>query len=118
MPDGQTKLGGIKHDDGKPQLGLVAKSLIWAIGTVMTLGVDEYGRDNWRQGMDWDRPYNAALRHLTAWWDGEHLDPKSGKSHLWHAAAEVMFLIEYEAKGLGHDNRYQKSDLSDDDIPF
>lgn len=111
--DGQPKLGGIKHDDNKPQLGLLSKVFLWGIAEIMTMGVKEYGAHNWREGMEWHRPYDALQRHLTAWWDGENLDPKSGKSHLWHAGAELMFLAEYEAKGIGKDDRYK----SNPDVP-
>jgi len=108
MPDGQPTLEGKKNDQGKPQLSLVTKTLIWGIAQVMTFGAVKYGRDNWRKGMDWNRPYDALLRHLTAWWDGEGTDSETGLSHLLHAACELMFLIEYEAMGTGHDNRLLK----------
>jgi hypothetical protein len=96
---------GKKFDEGKPQLGLVPKSLIWAVGTILTLGAKKYGRDNWKNGLAWSRVYDALLRHLTAWWAGEGLDLESGKSHLWHAASELAFLIEYEESGAGEDDR-------------
>lgn len=105
--DGQPRLDGKKFDEGKPQMGYVARSLLVAIASIMAPGAVKYGRDNWRGGMLWSRPYDALLRHLTAWWDGENLDAETGKSHLWHAASELMFLIEYEAKGIGQDDRYR-----------
>jgi len=108
MPDGQPRLDGKKFDEGKPKLSFVARSLFVAIAFIMEPGAVKYGRDNWRKGMLWSRPYDALLRHLTAWWEGESCDKESGKSHLWHAACELMFLIEYEMKGLGEDDR--KSD--------
>lgn len=108
--NGQPRLDGKKFDAGKPQLGLVTKSLLWGISAIMTLGISKYGRDNWREGLEWHRPYDALLRHLTAWWDGEDVDSESGLSHLWHAAAELMFLIEYQEKGLGKDTRYKGKD--------
>lgn len=105
--DKQVKLGGIKNDNGKPKLGLVPKSLIWAVGTILTFGADKYGDHNWRSGLAWSRVYDALLRHLTAWWSGENLDKESGKSHLWHAACELAFLIEYEEAKGGIDDRYK-----------
>lgn len=104
--DGQPRLDGKKFDEGKPELGLVPKSLIWAVGAILTFGAKKYGAHNWRKGLAWSRAYNATLRHLTAWWDGEDKDVESGKSHLHHAACELAFLIEYEEKGVGHDDRY------------
>ncbi len=105
--DGQVKLNGNKNDNGKPELGLVPKSLIWAVGTILTFGAKIYGTHNWRKGLLWSRPYNALFRHLTAWWNGESLDLESGKSHLWHAATELAFLIEYEETKTGQDDRFK-----------
>lgn len=104
---GQELLNGKKNDQGKPNLDLVPKSLIWAIGDILTSGANKYGRHNWRAGLLWSRPYAALLRHLTAWWDGEDKDTETGRSHLWHAAAELAFLIEYEEKKIGSDDRYK-----------
>lgn len=107
--DGQEKIGGIKHDEGKPRLDLLSKVFLWGIAVILTEGVTEYGAHNWRGGMAWSRPYAALLRHLTAWWAGEDLDPKSGKSHLYHAGCELMFLTEYEATKTGQDDRYKNN---------
>lgn len=104
--DGQQRLDGKKFDEGKPELGLVPKSLIWATGTILTFGAKKYGAHNWRKGLAWSRVYNAILRHLTAFWDGENNDLETGKSHLWHAATELAFLIEFEEKELGNDDRH------------
>ena len=103
--DGQPRLDGKKFDEGKPKLSFVARSLLVAIAYIMEPGAVKYGRDNWRGGMNWSRHYDALLRHLTAWWEGENHDIESKKSHLWHAACELMFLIEYETKELGKDDR-------------
>lgn len=105
--DGQPRLDGKKFDEGKPRMGLIATSALWALAKVLTMGASKYGDSNWRLGMDWHRPYDAAQRHLTAWWDGEDKDSESGHSHLWHAFTEIMFLIEYEAKGIGRDTRFK-----------
>jgi hypothetical protein len=115
--DKQPRLDGKKFDEGKPKLGLISSSLLWAIASVLTIGEQKYGAHNWRGGMNWSRPYDALQRHLTAWWDGESLDLETGKSHLWHAACELMFLVEYEMKGMGNDDRYKCSkELSQSDI--
>ena len=78
----------------------------------MATGAAKYGRDNWRQGMDWTRLADAALRHLHAWVDGEDLDEGeggSGESHLANARCCLAFLLEYQAKGLGRDDRYKET---------
>jgi hypothetical protein len=63
------------------------------------------GDHNWRKGMAWHRLFGAALRHLWAWYRGEKADPETGLSHLAHAACCVLFLLTYELKGLGTDDR-------------
>lgn len=100
------ELGGNKFDSGKPKLSFVARSLLVAIVSIMEPGAIKYGRDNWRKGMLWSKPYDALLRHLTSWWENEGVDPETGKSHLWHAACELMFLIDYETNNIGKDDRY------------
>lgn len=114
--DGQPRLDGHKADRTKPRLGLVSKVFIWAIAKILTdaatkldpvTGKPKYGLHNWRNGLEWSCPYDALQRHLTAWWDGEDIDPDSGMSHLWHASCELMFLVEYEVKGVGKDDRYR-----------
>lgn len=104
---GQERLDGKKNDEGKIELGLIPGSLLWAIGEILTFGAKKYGEHNWRKGLAWSRPYNALLRHLTVWWAGESLDKESGKSHLWHAATELAFLVEYEGSNTGKDDRFK-----------
>lgn len=55
--------------------------------------------------MAWSRVYAAALRHLLAWWGGEDEDPETELSHLAHAACCVVFLVAYQGRGVGVDDR-------------
>lgn len=96
---------GNKWDGDKLRLDLIPPSLSWAVGSVLTFGAQKYGDRNWEAGIEWNRCYGALLRHLTAWWGGENLDPESGKSHLWHAACCLTFLIEFEQTHPELDNR-------------
>jgi len=51
------------------------------------------------------RPYDAILRHLLAFWEGEDLDQESRLAHLDHAAAGIHFLSRYYHTHLGQDDR-------------
>lgn len=97
--------GGVKFDNGKTRFDLVPTEAVRAVADILTGGAAKYGDRNWEKGMDWSRPYGAALRHLFSWWDGEDRDRDTGKSHLWHAATNLAFLIAYEARGTGKDDR-------------
>ena len=99
-------MSGTKHDEGKLPLHLIPRVAYEALGRVLAFGVKKYDAWNWAKGMDWSRNYSAAMRHMTAWWDGEDKDPETGYSHLWHAFTDIMFLIAYEAYGIGEDDRY------------
>jgi hypothetical protein len=63
------------------------------------------GERNWELGMDWGRVYGALRRHMAAWWGGENTDHETGMSHLWHSACCIAFLVAFEARGKGNDDR-------------
>lgn len=95
----------VKHDSLKPPMELLPTEALLEIARVLDFGKTKYGRSNWRKGMEWSRLIGAALRHITAFNDGQDKDPETGLSHLAHAGCCIMFLLEYESKGLGMDNR-------------
>ena len=99
--------GGVKFDLGKTRLGLIAPEFLEGLGRVLTAGAKKYSDHNWSKGMHWTRAYDALLRHTNAWNAGEDLDAESGMPHLWHAAAELMFLVAFEARKSGTDDRFR-----------
>jgi hypothetical protein len=105
---GPHDVSGRKDDQDKPRTDLLPPGPLLAIAEILKFGADKYGDHNWRGGFDWSRPYAAALRHLLAWWNGEDKDPESGKSHLAHAACNLVFLLTFEQEGVGTDNRFTK----------
>ena len=96
---------GIKFDAGKLRMDLLPPEIDNAIARILTDGADKYGERNWEHGMAWSRPYAALRRHLIAWWAGEDTDPESGHSHLWHVLTNAAFLVAYEQRGIGTDDR-------------
>jgi hypothetical protein len=98
-------MSGIKFDGGKDPWHLAPWESFRAIVIIMAFGAKKYGDRNWEAGMDWSRLYSATLRHITAWWMGEAADPETGYSHLWHAGCCICFLIAYEIRGIGRDDR-------------
>lgn len=100
--------GGTKYDSDKPRLELVSPTFIEATAEILTLGAKKYAPWNWSKGITYGRCFGALMRHLMAWWRGENLDKESGKSHLWHASCELMFLITFESEGrVELDDRYK-----------
>lgn len=107
---------GVKYDTGKSRIELIAPELPFALGEVLAVGAQKYEERNWEKGMKWSRCFGACMRHLWAWWAGKglttksflfgELDDETGFSHLWHAACCIMFLIAYEERKIGEDDRW------------
>jgi len=87
---------GLKYDAGKPPLSRIPRSALEQTAQVLAFGAEKYGWNNWRNGLNYHRLLDAAMRHLTAFADNETMDVESGKSHLAHAACCIAFLLEYE----------------------
>lgn len=110
---------GLKFDSDKIRIELIAPEMIFALGQVLTYGAKKYADRNWELGMKWSRCFGAAMRHLWCWWGGRgpvsrsflfgDLDPETKFSHLWHAACCIMFLIAYEERGSGEDDRFSET---------
>lgn len=95
-----------KSDAGKPPLGLISRIALEEEAKVMAFGAIKYDVHNWRKGMDFSRLIDATLRHVYAFADGEDKDAETGYSHLAHARCCLAFLLEYEGKKLGTDDRF------------
>lgn len=98
----------VKNDQGKLPWHLLPSDAVDDVLEVLQYGAAKYGERNWERGMDWSRPFSALMRHMWAWWRGETFDPESGKPHLAHAACCILFLLAYERRGVGVDNRVKQ----------
>jgi hypothetical protein len=78
-----------------------------ALGSLGLLdGMLKYGRSNYRAiGVRASIYYDAASRHLNAWFEGEECDPDSGLPHLAHALACLAIIVDAEAAGKLNDDR-------------
>lgn len=96
---------GKKSDGAKDPWHLLPWDAVRGIVNILAFGANKYGDRNWEKGMAWSRCYSAAMRHATAWWNREGVDAETGCSHLWHLGCCVLFLIAYEIRGTGVDDR-------------
>lgn len=107
---------GIKHDQEKDPWQLVPWDAVRCITKILAFGSRKYQPRNWENGMNWDRLFRAAIEHLTSWFQTGKPDPETGYSHLWHAGCCVLFLIAYELRGIGNDNRPLSEDDGDTEL--
>jgi hypothetical protein len=96
---------GVKFDADKARYDLIPPEIEEAIAQVLTFGAEKYGERNWELGMAWSRPYAALRRHMGAWWSGEDKDPETGMPHTWHASCCLAFIVAFEARAIGTDDR-------------
>lgn len=101
----ESKLEGLKYDDGKPSWALLPAHSIEEVAKVYTFGAKKYEANNWRKGMLWSRTFSAIMRHCWAFWKGETYDRETGLHHMAHAAFGCLTLVEYTRKNTPKDDR-------------
>lgn len=108
---------GTKETNPKDAVGIkkvpmspVPAQVSMEIGLAMLEGARKYRRHNYRiAGVRMSVYYDAAMRHLMAWWEGEDLDPDSGLSHITKALASLVVLRDAMIQGKCQDDRPPKS---------
>lgn len=99
------KVAGYKLDENKLPWHLLPSDAAEEIVKVLEYGASKYSDRNWEGGMAWHRPFSALMRHMWAWWRREEADTETGLSHLAHAGCCILFLIAYEKRVIGKDDR-------------
>ena len=63
------------------------------VGVAMLEGALKYGYYNFRSvDISTSTYYDAANRHIQAWWEGEEIDPDSGINHISKAISSLVVL--------------------------
>lgn len=90
----------------KPPMSTVPWPVLYEVGLAMTEGALKYHRHNYRiAGVRASIYFDAAMRHLASYWEGEDLDPDSGLSHLVKAIASLVVWRDAEMNGKLNDDR-------------
>lgn len=85
-------------------------AVIGEVGLGLLEGGRKYGRHNYREmGVRASVYYDATLRHLIGWWEGENIDPDSGLNHVTKAIASLVVLRDSMLIGNWTDDRPPKS---------
>ena len=103
---------GRKDDSAKLRWDLLPPDATEEIVKVLMFGAQKYGDYNWARGMKWSRMFAALMRHMWAWWRGEGRDPETGLTHLAHAGCCLLFLLSYELRQIGEDDRHDTVERS------
>ena len=101
----------VKSDGKKPRYDLLPPELLEETAQVLAFGAQKYSDNNWAKGASWSRYFSAMMRHMWAWWRGEDNDPETGYSHLAHAACCLGFLMAYQRRVIGKDDRLKGGEV-------
>lgn len=97
----------------KPPVSAIPPVAILNLGKAMQDGKEKYGHMNWREtNVRSDVYYNAMMRHLLQWFDGEDRAEDSGCHHLAHVMACCAILLDAEASGSLIDDRPTSSKVA------
>lgn len=94
----------------KVPISCVPANVLAELGTAMFEGQCKYGRHNYRAvGVRASIYYDALMRHMMAWWEGEDIDAASGMSHVTKAMTTLIVLRDSMLQGNLNDDRPPKS---------
>lgn len=97
----------------KLPIGLVPSTGINLASVAFLEGATKYGRYNWRvAGVRTSIYYDAAMRHLEKYWNGEDVDGETGVPHLASALACIMIIEDARCAEKLEDDRPPRADVS------
>ena len=83
----------LRYNNGKPDFSLLPLSTLTEVVRVLEYGAEKYERNNWLKPTNWEVSFGCLMRHMSAWQAGEDNDPESGRSHLAHAACNILQML-------------------------
>lgn len=94
----------------KAPMSTVSAAVLAEVGVAMLEGASKYGRHNYRAaGVRSSVYYDATMRHLMSWWEGEDTDPDSGVSHVTKAITSLVVLRDAMLQDMCTDDRPPRS---------
>ncbi|WP_322070964.1 dATP/dGTP diphosphohydrolase domain-containing protein [Paraburkholderia bannensis] len=94
----------------KAPMSTVSAAVMAEVGVAMLEGAAKYGRHNYRAvGVRASVYYDATIRHLFSWWEGEDIDPDSGMSHITKAITSLVVLRDAMIQNMMTDDRAPSS---------
>ena len=94
----------------KAPLSTIPAQVLMELGIAMREGAAKYGRFNFRViGVRSSVYYDATMRHLMSWWEGEDIDPESDLSHITKAISSLVVLRDAMMQDKNTDDRPPKA---------
>lgn len=94
----------------KAPLSTLPMGVVAEMGAAMLEGAAKYGRHNYRGvGVRASVYFDATMRHLISWWEGEDTDADSGLSHVTKALVSLAVLRDAMMQSKCEDDRPPRS---------
>jgi ribosomal protein L24 len=90
---------------------------LFEVGLAMLEGGRKYGSHNYRaMGVKSSVYFDAAMRHIASWWEGEDIDSDSGLPHIVKAIACLLVLRDSQLIGNYEDDRPISNKIKMDEL--
>lgn len=109
----KTKDGNPKDVIGSTKLSFscLPMAVICEMAAAMGEGAIKYGKYNWKmEGVRASIYFDASLRHLISWFEGQDIDPDSNLNHITKAITSLTVLRDSMIRGNWVDDRPPASD--------
>ena len=83
----------MRFNSSKPDYSLIPMTALAEVAKVFEYGAEKYDRDNWKRPTHWTVSFACLMRHMAAFQAGEEEDSESGRTHLAHAACNVLQML-------------------------
>lgn len=101
----------------KAKVSVIPMGVIFELGLAMLEGAGKYRRHNYRvAGVRASVYFDAAMGHLMDYWEGQDIDPDSGRLHLVKAMASLAVWIDAIQQGMLTDDRPPRSKITKADF--
>jgi hypothetical protein len=95
---------------GKIPSSCVSRLVLAEVGVGMFEGALKYGRHNYRGlGVRASIYFDATMRHLDSWWEGQDIDPATNLSHITKAICSLFVMRDAMIMGMFTDDRPPKN---------
>jgi hypothetical protein len=96
----------LKLDYGKLPWHLLPWDAVAEVVKVLQFGASKYRDRGWEEGMEYSRLFSAGQRHGIEWFQKRKRTATDSKlHHLAHKACNDLFLLAYELRKIGKDDR-------------
>lgn len=99
-------MAGSRSNAGKEPWRLLPFDALNQVVRVLQYGTRKYAARNWEQGLSWAECGDSMQRHWHRWFQlREDFDDESGLPHLAHIACNAVFMLAFQLRGTGTDDR-------------